>query len=430
MPAVRSGAGFPACASGVGVSPSRSVPGTSGVAVGPGRRFPGGRDVTWWRPLLTPGHPPVRVTAPPCVVTHRTRTDPQARCPGGASGPVSAAGDPPASWSRAAADEDRGAGEQRAAQRAPLAPHRSRGPPATPARPGRPAPARRRRRRGPVAQRAVVLDVGRHARRRRPRRRACGRSTTGSTVSPPWPGSSGNIHRIGWFTANTHRPPGRSTRATSRITRSGSATNGTAPNAEQARSKRAVGERQPLGVGLHQRHGDAGRGVERGRVPQHPAERSRRDRPAPWVGEPARARRRAAADLQHPAPGDVAEQARVGLAQALRAPDEVDVADGARRARRGSRRRRRPTSARLARCDSRGADGAARDGRRAEQLLGARALHRRPVAPAIVPRRIAAARRRGRVALATPGPRSIVHALWSTWRLLADRRPAVRHAPP
>ena len=58
VPAVRSGAGSPACASGVGVSPSRSVPGTSGVAVGPGRGFPGGRDVTWWRPSSPPGtHP-------------------------------------------------------------------------------------------------------------------------------------------------------------------------------------------------------------------------------------------------------------------------------------------------------------------------------------------------------------------------------------
>ena len=37
--------------------------------------------------------------------------------------------------------------------------------------------------------------------------------------------------------------------------------------------------------------------------------------------------RRAAADLEHPAAGDVAEQARVGLAQPLRAPDEVGVAE-------------------------------------------------------------------------------------------------------
>ena len=70
----------------------------------------------------------------------------------------------------------------------------------------------------PVAQRAVVLDVGRAFRRRRTRRRACGRSTAWSRVSPSGPGSSGNAQRVGWLVAKTQRPPGRSTRAASRIT--------------------------------------------------------------------------------------------------------------------------------------------------------------------------------------------------------------------
>ncbi|OOL28927.1 hypothetical protein GQ85_29270 [Rhodococcus rhodochrous] len=64
------------------------------------------------------------------------------------------------------------------------------------------------------------------------------RSKYGSiAVRPRSPGSSGKIQRIGWLTANTQIPPGRSTRATSRMTRAESATNGTAPNAEHAMSK-------------------------------------------------------------------------------------------------------------------------------------------------------------------------------------------------
>ena len=46
--------------------------------------------------------------------------------------------------------------------------------------------------------------------------------------SPSGPGSSGNDQRVGWVVANTQRPPGRSTRATSFITAAESATNGTA----------------------------------------------------------------------------------------------------------------------------------------------------------------------------------------------------------
>ena len=59
-------------------------------------------------------------------------------------------------------------------------------------------------------------------------------------VSPPTPGSSGNTQRIGWLTAKTQIPPGRSTRATSRITLAESATNGTAPKAEHTMSNRSL----------------------------------------------------------------------------------------------------------------------------------------------------------------------------------------------
>ena len=58
-----------------------------------------------------------------------------------------------------------------------------------------------------------------------------------------------------------------------------------------------------------------------------PAERSSATTSAPARRQPARAGRRAAADLQHPPPGDVPEQVGVGLAQPLGAPQEVGVAE-------------------------------------------------------------------------------------------------------
>ena len=295
VPAVRSGAGSPACALRRAGSPRRALcPARPGSRLGPDAGSRADATSRGGAPSSPPGHPPVRVTTPPCVVTHRTRTDPQARCPGGASGPVSAAGDPPTAWSRAAADEDRRAGEQRAAQRRPLAPHglaalRPLGlDEVVEHQPGGDDVA------DPVAQRAVVLDVGRRRPRRPPRRRACGRSTTGATVSPSGPGSSENIQRIGWFTANTQRPPGRSTRATSRITRSGSATNGTAPNAEQARSNGAVARtaaarRRPARAAQRRRSPRCSAAACR----SIPPERSSATGRAPWVAQPARARRRA-----------------------------------------------------------------------------------------------------------------------------------------
>ena len=57
--------------------------------------------------------------------------------------------------------------------------------------------------------------------------------------------------------------------------------------------------------------------------------RTGRARPTarPGVAEPPGGGRRAAADLQHPRPAHVAEQAGVGLAQPFGAPHEVDVAE-------------------------------------------------------------------------------------------------------
>jgi hypothetical protein len=82
-----------------------------------------------------------------------------------------------------------------------------------------------------------------------------------------------------------------------------------------------------LGAGLHERYRQPGGGAQGGGVPQHPGGQVERHRVRPLRGEPACARRRAAADLQHPHAGDVSEQAGVVLAQPFRAPDEVGVAD-------------------------------------------------------------------------------------------------------
>src|SRR4029079_1258148 len=129
-------------------------------------------------------------------------------------------------------------------------------------------------------------------------------------------------------------------------------------------------------------------------------------------GEPARAGCGAAADLQHPASRDVAEQARVGLPHALRAPDEVDVADVAAVLGQvvvgvGVP----PGATRPLRLG--GADIAPRDPRGAEPLLGARASGSHE---AIVPTYTCCSEAGARCPGHT-GPRSIIHALWSTWRL-------------
>ncbi len=160
-------------------------------------------------------------------------------------------------------------------------------------------------------------------------------------MRPGSPGSSGKAHRTGWVTENTHRPPGRSTRATSAMTRSGSATKGTAPYALNARSNAPSGERQRPSVGLDEPGRPAtSRGVrprrrghpgpEPARLGEHPGRQVERRDVGAVGGDPACALRGAAPDLEDPPPrevGGVAEQVRVDLAQPLGAPDEVVVAE-------------------------------------------------------------------------------------------------------
>ena len=164
------------------------------------------------------------------------------------------------------------------------------------------------------------------------------------TTSPSGPGSSENIQRIGWFTANTQRPPGRSTRATSRITCPGSATNGTAPNAEHARSNApsrngscsasawTSGTAAPVdrpSVG-----GVAEHAARRGRAPpaaRPPAAATASTGPSPRRPRArGRPRRRRAAARPAPAAPPGTRRSRLRRCQ--------------RRVRRGSRRRRRPTT--------------------------------------------------------------------------------------
>ena len=189
--------------------------------------------------------------------------------------------------------------------------------------------------------------------RRRPRgpgRRSCGGarrtsaspssscSTYGAAVEVrrarrpgrPRPGSSGKHHRIGWVTENTQRPPGRSTRATSRITAAESDTNGTAPYAEQARSKLPSANGSRWASAWTSGVADAGARVER-RGRARAARRTGRSPTgsAPCVDQPAAALRRAGADLEHPRARDVAEQVGLGLAEPLGAPQEVGVAEEA-----------------------------------------------------------------------------------------------------
>ena len=134
--------------------------------------------------------------------------------------------------------------------------------------------------------------------------------------------------RIGWLVLNTQRPPGRSTRATSRITAALSVTKGIAPKAEQAMSTLASARGSAdasactssgprSGVALHRLLGMPqlpGGQVERddvGALRDEPAARTapRRSRP--------RGSRRPRSESAGPSSRD-----RL-LAQALGAPDEV-----------------------------------------------------------------------------------------------------------
>ena len=150
----------------------------------------------------------------------------------------------------------------------------------------RPCGGARRRSRRPVVlldvRRAVEVGVARH--------------------QPAGPRVVREAQRTGWVTENTHRPPGRSTRATSRITAAESATNGSAPYAEQARSKLPSANGSRRGVGLHERYGEPGGAPIRRPRPQHRRRQvERRPASAPCGRQPPRALGRAAADLEHPA---------------------------------------------------------------------------------------------------------------------------------
>ena len=240
------------------------------------------------------------------------------------------------------ADEDRRAGEQRAPQRGPLPPDpvRSAGHSGS-TRSSRTRPAARRRAPGRRAcggaprrwrRRRVHLDVGRAVEVRL------------LTVSPSGPGSSENIQRIGWFTANTHARRAAAPARPRALPGAGSATNGTAPNAEHARSN--VSDRNGSRSASACTSGTPTpvAAFSGGRVAQHPAGQVQRDRPRTLRGaasastapsrsrppaRPPRRRRRAAGRPPPAAPPGTTRSRR------RRCP---------RRARRGSRRRPRPTS--------------------------------------------------------------------------------------
>ena len=145
-------------------------------------------------------------------------------------------------------------------------------------------------------------------------------------VSPAGPGSSGNAQRIGWVAENTHRPPGRSTRATSRIAAAEFADERDRAERGEGDVERRIREGQFADVGQHQRHRHTGPVRRVTRVREHPGRQIERDHGGARIRQVAGAGRRSAADLEDAEPGDVTEQMDVGLAQVLRAPDQVDVA--------------------------------------------------------------------------------------------------------
>ncbi len=131
------------------------------------------------------------------------------------------------------------------------------------------------------------------------------------------------------MTEKTQRPPGRSTRATSAISPALSATNGIAPYAEQARSKDASanGSRQASAWATGTR-------VPVERSSRRPYASCACETSIPYASAPCSMSQRAHWAAPQPtsrtrAPPHLAEQPRVGLAQALGAPDEVRVAQEA-----------------------------------------------------------------------------------------------------
>jgi hypothetical protein len=89
----------------------------------------------------------------------------------------------------------------------------------------------------------------------------------------------------------------------------------------------AVKEGQRADVGLHQRDGDARGPVQLRRAGQHPRGDVEGHDVRPGPSQPAGAGRRAAADLDDPAPRHVAEQVRIGLPEPLGPPEEVGVTE-------------------------------------------------------------------------------------------------------
>ncbi len=182
-----------------------------------------------------------------------------------------------------------------------------------------------------VADRAVVLDVRRPGPACRARRRRGGRSTTGRRRGPRGPGRRGRHQRIGWVTEKTHRPPGRSTRATSCMIRAGS-----------AHERHGAVRGEGVGRRLRRRTGarcasawTTGTGCRcarrlAGPRPACPPDRSSADRRRrPAVPATASTGAAAAADLEDPAPPEVLggpSRRASGLAQVLGAPHEAGVA--------------------------------------------------------------------------------------------------------
>ena len=208
-------------------------------------------------------------------------------------------------------------------------PRPGRGPRATRARAGCRGRSRARRA-GPPSRRGCggARRTRPRRSRRRPRRTACGPSRTGCASRPASPGSSGNIHRVGWVIENANRPPGRSTRAASATASAMSATNCSAPKEQKTTSKEASANGSWVAVPSTEGTDDAGVLVDAAASAGAGAcERSRPTGRPPWAPHPARALPGAGADLEHVAAGDVAEDAQVGLGVPLGAPHEADVAE-------------------------------------------------------------------------------------------------------
>ena len=181
--------------------------------------------------------------------------------------------------------------------------------PAIPARRGRPAGSPPPRSPGPGRRACGGARRIRPVRSRPARRTACGRSRRTTAVSPSGPGSSGNAHRIGWVTEKTQRAARPQDAVHLAHDRAVSATNGSAAVRRAGQVEGLVRERQRAGVGLDERE-TAAAVVDAPRVLQLPVGEVQRDRACAPRGEPARALRRARADLQHRSPLQLLDRAR------------------------------------------------------------------------------------------------------------------------